>query len=159
MKRSRIKRKPPKRKSWEDRELRAAYADHHDYDELYTIIREQHPRLFIEAYNGWRPETCLPTTEVHHMFHIRQRYDTVTNLVAVHRLTHLWIQGRGYLPGTVLCIALKLAKDELDPVEFRQASGMYVEGWLGLDRVKEGCSPYPSVEAVRLRLLKELEGV
>src|SRR5690606_5803998 len=60
LRRTPMKRRPPKPKAWEDRELRREYLMEHDLCQLYGLMRREHPRLFVAAMGGWRKETELP---------------------------------------------------------------------------------------------------
>lgn len=74
------------------------------------------------------PET--DSHDPHHIFGGRGgRLDVISNLLAVSRDAHEWLE-ENKTAGRIVAIAAKIKKGEFDPAEMRRASGMHVNGWL-----------------------------
>lgn len=66
----------------------------------------------------------------HHVFGGRTgRLDVLSNLLAVSRPAHDWLE-ENKTAGRVVAVMIKVRKNEFDPREMWKASGMYINGWL-----------------------------
>lgn len=75
-------------------------------------------------------ETVPPSEETHHIFGgTSGRDDLLSNIIRLsiplHRLCEEY-----KTDGRIVCLAVKWWKQELDPVEFKAASGRFLPGWL-----------------------------
>jgi hypothetical protein len=84
----------------------------------------------------------------HHICSTGGRWDLVSNLLAVSRRAHTWIE-ENKTDGRVLAIWIKLEKQEFNAAEFNRCSGMFVQGWL----VKGRCR-FDWAEEIRLKLIE-----
>jgi len=57
------------------------------------------------------------------------RHDSVTNLIRLSVENHRWFH-RFPADGRVCCLWVKHQKGQIDEAEFREASGVYIAGWL-----------------------------
>lgn len=64
-----------------------------------------------------------PSLDIHHIFHVGQRYDLVSNLIAISRSVHQWGHLQHPVDFRVLCLWKKWKKGELNLDEVRLASG------------------------------------
>lgn len=99
----------------ENKELVAEYRDQFPLCELHR---------FSEVPGGRFGE------EINHIFSQRKRWDLRSNIIHLSAAAHRWFH-QWPIDGRVMCLWVKWQKNELDNSEIRQASGMYLAGWLG----------------------------
>lgn len=89
-------------------------------DHWWCELRTYFPDHFTEK------DACDP----HHINGGRGgRWDFVSNLLAVSRDAHEWVE-RYKTDGRILALWIKLQKGEFDAAEWKLASGKFVEGFL-----------------------------
>lgn len=103
--------------SSENRELREAYRDANPLCEFRKWI----PELFRLPKDG---------EEINHIFSVGRRPDTLTNLIHLSRIAHHEFFHAHPIEGRMLSIWVKWKKNEFDNDEFKDASGMFLAGWL-----------------------------
>ena len=123
------RRSPTNARPAEDVPVRRAYMLREIYCEMNLFDKRRFPE----------PDSHDP----HHLFGGRcGRADLVSNLLAVSRDAHDWLEANK-TDGRVIALWIKAKKNELDPAEIRQASGMYLEGFLAKSVVSnEWVQPY-----------------
>ncbi len=106
----------------ENLKLRQSYARAHQADEFSWWLPDQFERR--------------QATETHHIIGgSGGRRDLVSNLLRLSFSSHNWCHSFP-ADGRIVCLWVKLQKSELDPGEFKLASGMFLPGYLMLAEAK-----------------------
>lgn len=103
----------------ENLKLRRSYADAHPICEF-----GQH---LPDYFNSGRAEEC------HHI--ATNRHDVVSNLLRLSAENHRWCEDFK-ADGRIVALYVKLVKEELDPDEFREASGVLLPGYILMQSAK-----------------------
>ena len=104
-----------------------------------TNSRKHENRELRDDYreaNGWcefpRGVCCRGTHDgchIHHIAHVGRRWDLKSNLIHLCVDAHRWCHDHPQ-DGGLLCIDVKVRKNEFDPDEFFTAAGMMVSGYV-----------------------------
>lgn len=120
----------------ENLQLRANYLDKHRHDEAHRYICEVVPAERVKR--DWSPlwggivpnkSKCIDADDPHHVFGSRKgRWDLWSNLIAVSRPSHEWIEAHP-IEGLIVCLYAKWVKsitgnpEDFDLDELHKASG------------------------------------
>lgn len=67
--------------------------------------------------------------EINHLFSQRKRWDLISNIIHLSVPAHRWFHDFP-IDGRVMCLWVKALKHEIAEYEIKQASGMFLAGWL-----------------------------
>jgi hypothetical protein len=114
----------------EDPALREAYRQTNPDDELLRYWPTQGAEALVQFQGEgyWLSKRHTEACDIHHIGKGQaQRADVWSNLVAVCRTTHLWLE-TFVADGMALCMAAKIAKGEWDDGEMRDVLGLWRPG-------------------------------
>ena len=119
-----LKRKRSTPRAYEDTTLRRMYADENKQDELLRLFPLEGGLARVQIGNivHWLPAYDTDAAEIHHVCggaNGADRWDLVTNLIAVSAVTHAWLE-RYRADGFYLCMKAKIVKGEWDDEVMRE---------------------------------------
>lgn len=103
--------------------LRPKYAKQHQECEFATWLP-------LEECGAWGTRA----SETHHIVGgTGGRYDLLSNLIRLSVVAHRFCTDNP-VDGKVLCIWIKVQKNQFDPIEFKTCAGKTIDGWLSINR-------------------------
>jgi hypothetical protein len=102
-----------------------------DYREVFAVCELKH---VLAKHHRDELDMRDESAEVHHVVGgAGRRADKWSNLITVSASVHRWIHANPP-DGRILCLWKKMTKAELRADEFREIHGMYLAGWLDINR-------------------------
>lgn len=132
--RSYLRRRSPDRPKWENAEVRLAYRDEHPDDELVQFFPgcSRHAEVSHPGGYALLSRRFTEATDMHHItggLLGTPRWDLPENLIALHRITHAFVE-RYTSDGLVLCLLAKKRSGGLCWETLGRITHVDVRGWV-----------------------------
>jgi hypothetical protein len=129
-----MRKRSKKRPKHEDRSVIAEYMVANKFCELSEFLwRQSWDKWVYIPLPDFRydDKIQMPSRDLHHICPASKRADVVTNILAVCRLAHNWAHDHR-ADASVLAIAVKVRKGELDREEMSRILRKNFDGWFDL---------------------------